>query len=486
MTKNIPEVLKDRVVSGADAAALIGSNMCLGFSGFTLVGYPKALPLEIARLGKAKDLTVLTGASVGDELDGAMARAGLIKFRAPYQSHKDLRNGINSGTIGYNDLHLSHLPVMIDHGVTPAMDYAIIECAGITPEGIIPTGSVGVSDCFVRNAKKVILELNTDLPDELNGMHDIFSPGDSWIPIRSVGDRIGTSYIPCDLNKIAAVVLTKDTGSYPSFSQPDDISRAISQNIVDFLKSEVKAGRQPENLRPLQSGVGNVANAVLGGLEQSFTGMSMYTEVMQDAAFDLVTKGRISAISTTAVSLSEKAQKQMYRDIDFYRSRIVIRPQEIANNPEVIRRLQVISMNTPIEVDIYGNINSTHVMGSRIMNGIGGSGDFTRNAGLSIFATGSLAKNGNISCVVPMVSHVDHTEHDVDVIVTEYGVADLRWKTPRQRAELIIENCAHPDYRPVLREYFRYACEHTGGHTPHALDKAFALHERYLETGSMK
>ena len=85
-----------------------------------------------------------------------------------------------------------------------------------------------------------------------------------------------------------------------------------------------------------------------------------------------------------------------------------------------------------------------------------------------------------------MVSHVDHTEHDVDVIVTEYGVADLRWKTPRQRAELIIENCAHPDYRPMLRAYFEEACDTVGGHTPHMMDKALSWHERYLRTGSMK
>ncbi len=70
-------------------------------------------------------------------------------------------------------------------------------------------------------------------------------------------------------------------------------------------------------------------------------------------------------------------------------------------------------------MDIYGNVNSTNIMGSKMMNGIGGSGDFTRNAYLSIFVTSSIAKNRDISCVVPMVSHVDHTEHDVQVIVTE-------------------------------------------------------------------
>jgi hypothetical protein len=66
-------------------------------------------------------------------------------------------------------------------------------------------------------------------------------------------------------------------------------------------------------------------------------------------------------------------------NVDFYRERIILRPQEISNHPEVVRRLGCIAMNGMIETDIYSNINSTHIAGSRIMNGIGGSGDFARN-----------------------------------------------------------------------------------------------------------
>ena len=78
-----------------------------------------------------------------------------------------------------------------------------------------------------------------------------------------------------------------------------------------------------------------------------------------------------------------------------------------------------------------------------MMNGIGGSGDFTRSAMLSIFTTPSTAKEGKISAFVPMVSHLDHSEHSVKVIITEYGVADLRGKSPIQRARCIIDNCVH-------------------------------------------
>ncbi|MGE8280093.1 MAG: acetyl-CoA hydrolase/transferase C-terminal domain-containing protein, partial [Stenotrophomonas sp.] len=175
------------------------------------------------------------------------------------------------------------------------------------------------------------------------------------------------------------------------------------------------------------------------------------------------------------------------RNIKFYRERIIMRTQEISNHPELVRRLGCIGMNGMIEVDLYGNVNSTHVMGSRIMNGIGGSGDFTRNGFLSTFLSPSMAKGGSISAIVPMVSHVDHTEHDVSIIVTEQGLADLRGLPPRARARTVIDNCAHPDYRDQLNDYFGRACRDSyGKHTPHLLPEALSWHQRYIDTGTMK
>jgi len=125
-------------------------------------------------------------------------------------------------------------------------------------------------------------------------------------------------------------------------------------------------------------------------------------------------------------------------------------------------------------------------MGSAIQNGIGGSGDFARNAYISAFVTPSTAKGGVLSCIVPMVSHVDHTEHDVDVVITEQGLADLRGLAPRKRAQQIIDHCAHPDYRPLLQDYFdRALAEAWGLQTPHLLDEALSWHQRFMETGTM-
>lgn len=175
--------------------------------------------------------------------------------------------------------------------------------------------------------------------------------------------------------------------------------------------------------------------------------------------------------------------REVFSNMDFFHDKFVIRPSEISNNPEVIRRLGVIAMNTALEADIFGAVNSTHVLGTRMMNGIGGSGDFTRNGYISIFSCPSVSKGGLISNIVPMVAHADHSEHSVDILITDQGVADLRAKDPVQKAETIIENCAHPDYRPLLRDYLRLG---KGGQTPHALQAAFAFHTAFAETGDMR
>src|SRR5690606_24671409 len=221
---------------------------------------------------------------------------------------------------------------------------------------------------------------------------------------------------------------------------------------------EVKQGRLPASLLPLQSGVGNIANAVLTGLvDAPFENLTSYTEVIQDGMIDLLRTGKLRMASATAFSLSPDAAAEINADMAWFRDKMILRPQEISNHPEIIRRLGCIAMNGLIEADIYGNVNSTHVMGSRIQNGIGGSGDFARNAYISIFMTPSTAKGGAISAIVPPVSPVDHIMQDVMVLATEQGLADQRGLPPKKRAELVIDKCAHGNYRPMLREYYARA-----------------------------
>ncbi|WP_291636809.1 acetyl-CoA hydrolase/transferase family protein [Clostridium sp.] len=485
-----------KVVSAEEAANLIKDGMVIGVSGFTPSGYPKDVPLALAervkRTGEKMKLTLYTGASVGPEIDGAWTEAGIISKRTPYQTNNELRNSINKGQTEYFDMNLSTMPQFVDYGFLPKVNVAIIEALAITEEGnIIPTTAVGNAATFVANADIVIVEVNEYQPLALEGIADIYSlekpPFRKPIPITHPGDRIGTTYIPCGLDKIAAIVMTNLPDKTRALAPIDEKSKAISKNLIDFLENEVKEGRLPKNLLPLQSGVGSVANAVLAGLcESNLENLTCYTEVIQDSMLDLIRCGKAKMVSSTALSPSPAGMVDFRRDLDSLKDKIILRPQEISNNPEVIRRLGIIAMNTALEVDIYGNVNSTHVMGTKMMNGIGGSGDFTGNASLTIFTTESIAKKGDISSIVPFVSHVDHTEHNVMVIVTEQGTADLRGKCPKERALAIINNCAHPDYRPQLLEYFEKAESCGGKHTPHVLCDALSWHVRFTETGTMK
>jgi succinyl-CoA:acetate CoA-transferase len=262
----------------------------------------------------------------------------------------------------------------------------------------------------------------------------------------------------------------------------------MAELLVDFLRHEVAAGRMPPNLLPLQSGVGNVANAVMAGLLHSeFEGMTSFTEVIQDGLLDLLDSGKLVGVSATSFGLSPQGVRRFLDDVGSYKGRILLRSEEISNHPELVRRLGVIAINGMIEADIYGNVNSTHIMGSAVMNGIGGSGDFARNAYLNFFVSPSTARGGVISSIVPMVSHVDHTEHDVHVLVTEQGLADLRGLSPNDRAERVIAHCAHPDYRDRLRDYRdrARATRQQARHTPHLLDEALGWHVAYLREGKM-
>jgi len=338
----------------------------------------------------------------------------------------------------------------------------------------------------------VIIEINVSQPLALEGMHDIYVPLDPPhrlpIPITSPADVIGVPYIECDLDKVVAIVPCDITDKVRPLGEIDEDSVKMGEHLVAFLKKEVAAGRLPENLLPLQSGVGSVANAVINGLVNSdFENLSVYTEVIQDGMFDLIDAGKLKVASGTALSPSPDCLKRFYDNVEEYKKFIILRPQEISNNPEVARRIGVIAMNTAIEVDIYGNVNSTHIAGTKIMNGIGGSGDFARNGQLTVFFTTSEAKGGAISSVVPFCAHLDHTEHDVDVIVSERGVADLRGLSPKERAQVIIDRVASPKYQPMLQDYFDRACVECGNsQTPHILSEALSFHDRFVKTGTMQ
>lgn len=492
--------LRARVTDADTAAGLIQPGETVATSGFTGSGYPKAVPQALARrmaaegaAGRPFRVNLWTGASTGPELDGALAAVDGVAQRLPYSSDPVAREKINRGEIDYLDMHLSQVAPMAWEGVLGTLDTAIIEVVGVRADGsLIPSSSVGNNKTWLDRARRVILEVNRWQNPALEGMHDIYygtrlPPERVPIPLVRPDDRIGTPFFACDPDKVVAVVETDAPDRNLPFAAPDDAARAIAGHIIDFLAHEVSRGRLPPELLPIQSGVGNIANAVLSGLiDAPFAPMTAYTEVIQDGMIDLLDAGKLRMASATAFSLSPQAAARLNADMSAYRNRMILRPQEMSNHPEIVRRLGCIAMNGLIEADIYGNVNSTLVMGSRIQNGIGGSGDFARNAYVSIFMTPSTAKGGKISAIVPQASHVDHIMQDVQVIVTEQGLADLRGLSPRQRARQVIERCAHPDYRPLLQDYAARAHGGSYGlHAPSLPGEALSWHRRFMETGTM-
>lgn len=486
-------------ITAAEAAALIKNNDNLGLSGFTPAGAPKAVTKELAKIaisehekGNEFKVSLFTGASTGQSTDGDLAAAGAIKYRAPYTTNAEFRTRVNKNEIHYNDLHLSHMAQEIRYNFYGPMQWGILEVCKIEDAGdkyhVYLTSAGGIAPTVARKAEKIILELNSFHNEGVGMLHDVYEPLDAPyrqpIMITKVGDRVGKPYLEVEKSKVVGVVECNLPDEARAFKGSDPITDQIGANVAQFLVNDMKRGIIPSTFLPMQSGVGTTANAILSavGKDKNIPDFNIYTEVLQNAIVDMMLSGRVKEASTCSLTVDNECLMQVYDNIKTFADRLTIRPSEISNSPEVIRRLGVIAINTAIEVDIYGNANSTHISGVKMMNGIGGSGDFERNAYISIFTCASTAKGGLISSIVPMVSHQDHSEHDVNVIITEQGIADLRGLCPLDRAKAIIENCAHPDYRPLLREYLSIA---TGGHTHHNLPAAFAMHDTLRRKGDM-
>ncbi len=483
-------------MTAEEAALNISDGDMVAFSGFTSAGAPKVIPKALADrarghhdMGLNFKLRVLTGASSSSAIDKDLAEANAISWRAPYQSDKAIRNLINQEEVEYVEVHLSHLPQAVASGFFGKVNVAVIEAREVTEDGrVYLTTSVGASPTFLRCADKIIIEINRHHSPRLREMADIriMPPPPRRYPIHIFEPmmRIGWPYALVDPEKIVAVVETDQPDDEMGFAEPDEVSKQIAGHVIEFLLGEMSAGQHPNSMFPVQAGVGNVANAVLSGMgsHPDIPPFYMYSEVFQDAMVDLMMNEKLLGASAASLTITRDKLKTITDDMDFFAPKIVLRPQEISNHPGIIRRLGVIALNTAVEVDLYGNANSSHVFGTNAINGIGGSGEFTRNSYLSFLMTPSIAKEGKISAIVPMCPHIDNNEHSVQIVVTEQGLADLRGLGPTHRAQVLIEKCAHPMYKDYLRKYVRDGMK---GHIRHDLTKCYELHRNLIEHGSM-
>ncbi|RTL34008.1 MAG: propionyl-CoA--succinate CoA transferase, partial [Rhodocyclaceae bacterium] len=255
--------LRERIMSPEEAALLFKDGMTVGMSGFTRAGDCKAVPFALAERATREPLkiTLMTGASLGNDIDKVLTETNVIARRIPFQSDPTLRRKINAGEVAFIDQHLSETVEQLRSGQIAPVDIAVVEATAITENGgIVPTTSVGNSASFAVLAKKIIVEINVKMPEGLEGLHDIYiptyRPHRLPIPLISPEQRIGLPYIPVDPEKIVAIVLTEKADSPSNVLPPDNETNAIAGHLNEFLYHEVKAGRLSPSLQPLQAGIG--------------------------------------------------------------------------------------------------------------------------------------------------------------------------------------------------------------------------------------
>ncbi|MFW5919859.1 MAG: acetyl-CoA hydrolase/transferase C-terminal domain-containing protein [Halanaeroarchaeum sp.] len=470
------------IVDARTAADIVADDATIAVSGFGSVGNPKAVPAALARSaesGRDLSLSIVSGGSTGEQIDTQLVEADAMARRYPFQGRATSRKAINERRVAFQDTHIARLGERVELGSLVDVDLAIVEAVAVEPGRLVPSTSIGQTPAYVAAANEVIVEVNESQPIELAKVHDIYRPGlpphREPIPLADPGERIGDPWVEFDESKLVAVVRTDDPDTPYSFREPTTTDQRIADNFASFVAEEMEANPALAETIRLQFGVGSMGNALMGALSTFDTGgrhLDYYGEVIQDGMLDLLEDGTFRDASATSLALSEDGQARLFENIERFADEIVLRPADVSNRAELVDRFGVVAVNSGVEVDIYGNVNSTHVNGTRMLNGIGGSGDFNRNGVVSVTALPSTAAGGDISRVRPAVTHVDHTEHDISVIVTEYGIADLRGLSPVERAEAIITECAHPDYRDQLEGYLEHASQ-ASGHTPHDLDVAF-------------
>lgn len=470
------------VMDAETAAQSIEADATLLTSGSGGVAYPKAVPSALASSDRSLALTVITGGTVGDEIDVDLVESGAVARRFPYQNQAASRDAINDGRIAFHDQHLSQYSDKVEHFYR-GHTVAVVEAIAVGEDWFVPSLAVGPTPAYVDRADELLIELNDNPPLEVGDLHDVYRPGSpperEPVPLTAPDERIGERKVRFDPGKLRGVVRTGRTGSQAySFRDPTEIDEAIAGNFIEFLKEESRTVEAFSDTICLQFGAGSLGNALMGSLKSvDVDGRDLvyYGEIIMDGLLDMIDAGKLKSASATALALSDEGQQRLVEDIQRYAEDIVLRPSGISNDPSIITQFGVIGVNSALEVDIYGHANSTHVNGTHLVNGVGGSGNFIRNGFVGVVALPSVTSDGT-SRIVPMVPHVDHTEQDIDIVITEQGVADLRFCSPLERAERLIASCAHPDVRDDLRSYLDEAESETGGHIPHDLTAAVSWH----------
>lgn len=484
--------LLDKVMDAEDAVKkFVAGSKAIAISGMTGTGYPKVVPRAMSeyveRTGEKFDVVVYGAGTVGVDLEEHLSRIG-IRRRFPIGASAEVtRKLVNSREFEAYDMWLTEYSRWLRDDVLTrrfsGIDIAIVEATGVTEEGLVLGTSVDAIPVFIEKARGVIVELSLVKPYML-GLHDIYVPKiNEVIPVRSVLDRIGDRVVKIPKSKVMAVVPSTIDDQRGAYSPGGDIDRRVVENIVDFLSKE--ASEDP-NLRTdyvtLQPAAGPIASLLADRIHEIGFSLSIWGEIASVRWLKTLS-GNVKAISGSAIYTlpgDERLREEFYENIDEFKDRVVLRPQAISNSPEIISRFYHINVQQAIEVDVYGQVNITYI-GDRFIVGVGGSGDHAKASYITIVALPSITGSG-LPRVVPLVYHVDLVDHDVDIIVTDQGWADLRGLSPLEKARAIIEECAHPSYKDILWDYLETVVKKTG-HRPVDLRKAVEFREKLFASG---
>lgn len=473
-----------------DASALITDSMHVAMSGYSGAGYPKAVVESLRErkiAGEDFGINLTTGANV-PWVDERLGSVGLLKKRAPMVAHKVLGTLVNKGEVHYVEQQMNRMPRLLRRNAFGPIDLLVVEALGFDAQGnLIPTNSIGMLDYLMQAADKIIIEINRAQHERLASLHDIYitqaPPFTQPIPLVKPNQRIGKRGIPFDHRKIVAIVETDIPEISTQVYKATQVSSTIAQNLFNFLEVEYKDLKG--FLPPVQTGFGTISDSITTGFQNTnFKDIQFFCGGVGESAMTLLESGKALSLSTGGLGMNEKVAS-ILSSFAHLEDSLVIRNGSVTNSSEIINRLSLIALNTGIEIDIYGNVNSSHITGSRVVNGIGGGANFAQNSGLSVVLIPSLSKGGAISNIMPMVSHQDINEHDVDVVITENGVADVRGLDDVQRAEKIISSCASLEYKESLSLYLQRAIQISGGHHPQIPLEAFGWYKRLKETGTM-
>jgi len=484
--------LLDKVMDAEDAVRkFVAGSKAIAISGMTGTGYPKVVPRAMSeyveRAGERFDVVVYGAGTVGVDLEEYLSRIG-VRRRFPIGASAEVtRKLVNSREFEAYDMWLTEYSRWLRDDVLTrrfsGIDIAIVEATGVTEEGLVLGTSVDAIPVFIEKAGGVIVELSLVKPYML-GLHDIYVPRiNEVIPVRSVLDRIGDRVVKVPKSKVMAVVPSTIDDQRGAYSPGGDIDRRVVENIVDFLSKE--ASEDP-NLRTdyvtLQPAAGPIASLLADRIHEIGFSLSIWGEIASVRWLKTLS-GNVKAISGSAIYTlpgDERLREEFYESIDEFKDRVVLRPQAISNSPEIISRFYHINVQQAIEVDVYGQVNITYI-GDRFIVGVGGSGDHAKASYITIVALPSITGSG-LPRVVPLVYHVDLVDHDVDIIVTDQGWADLRGLSPLEKARAIIEECAHPSYKDILWDYLETVVKKTG-HRPVDLRKAVEFREKLFASG---